>query len=215
VTIRLGHPSAESSCVVQYSESTSMSLLQRARDNDQQAWRELVHLYGPLVYRWCQRSSLKEQDTADVFQETFQAVSAHLDSFSPSRSVGSFRSWLRSIVRTRIADHFRRLAGQPEGRGGSDAQMHLANVPDPLAEETDEEVGEENALVIQRAMDLIEPEFSEQNWAAFKLVTLQGHSATEVAERIGVNAQAVRQAIYRIRRRLRLVLRDLMEYSET
>lgn len=199
---------------MRYSESTSMSLLQRARDNDQQAWRELVHLYGPLVYRWCQRSSLKDQDTADVFQETFHAVSAHLDSFSPTRSVGSFRSWLRSIVRTKIADHFRRLADQPEGRGGSDAQMHLANVPDPLAEETDEEVGEENALVIQRAMDLIEPEFSQQNWAAFKLVTLQGHGATEVAEQTGVNAQAVRQAIYRIRRRLRLVLRDLMEYSE-
>lgn len=190
---------------------TSLSLLQRARSNDEQAWEQIVHLYGPLVHRWCKRSSLKDADVADVFQETFRAVSAHLENFKPTKSVGSFRSWLRSIVRTKIADHFRRLSQQPAGQGGSDAQMHMANVIDPLEEESEEEIGEENALVVQRAMELIQPEFSPQNWNAFQQVAIDGKSAVEVAEQLNVNAQTVRQANYRIRRRLRLVLQDLME----
>ena len=99
-------------------QSTSLSLLQRARANDEQAWSQLVVLYGPLVHRWCKRSMLKDEDIADIFQETFRAVAANLDSFSPTRSVGSFRSWLRTIVRSKVADHFRRLNQQPAGQGG-------------------------------------------------------------------------------------------------
>lgn len=192
-------------------QATSLSLLQRARSQDEQAWNQLVLLYGPLVHRWCKRSQLKDEDTADIFQETFRAVATNLDSFSPARAVGSFRSWLRSIVRSKIADHFRRLNQQPAGRGGTDAHLHLANISDPLAEETEDEVGEENALVVHRAMELIQPEFSPQNWAAFQQVAIHGKSATEVAGELNVNPQAVRQANYRIRRRLRLVLQDLMD----
>ncbi|MDA0589007.1 MAG: sigma-70 family RNA polymerase sigma factor [Planctomycetota bacterium] len=95
-----------------------MSLLQRARSNDQEAWNQIVHLYGPLVQKWCRQASLQDDDLADVFQETFRAVSTHLKSFKPMRDVGSFRSWLRTIVRTKIADHFRRLSNQPAGQGG-------------------------------------------------------------------------------------------------
>ena len=192
-------------------ESTSLSLLQRARSHDEQAWSQIVMLYGPLVHRWCKRSLLKDEDTADIFQETFRAVAANLDSFAPVRNVGSFRSWLRSIVRSKIADHFRKLNQQPSGRGGTEANLHLASISDPLAEETEDEVGEENALVVQRAMELIQPEFNPQNWAAFQRVAIEGHSATDVAAELNVNPQAVRQANYRIRRRLRLVLQDLME----
>src|SRR5687767_549166 len=88
-------------------EPTSPSLLQRARTHDQDAWRQIVHLYGPLVYRWCGRTGLREEDAADVFQETFRAVARELPAFRPARPTGSFRCWLRAIVRTKIADHFR------------------------------------------------------------------------------------------------------------
>ena len=54
-------------------DPTSMSLLQRARSNDQEAWHQIVHLYGPLVHKWCRRSNLQDDDLADVFQETFRS----------------------------------------------------------------------------------------------------------------------------------------------
>lgn len=195
-------------------DATSLSLLQRARTNDQDAWDQIVHLYGPLVHRWCKRVGMRDDDIADVFQETFRAVANHLASFKPAKAVGSFRSWLRSIVRTKIADHFRKLNEQPAGRGGSAYQMRLAAIADPLTDESDEDEGEENALVVQRAMELIQPEFSPKNWQAFQLVALEGYSAVEIATQLGVQPQAVRQANYRIRRRLRAVLQDLMESAD-
>ena len=190
---------------------TSLSLLQRARTHDQDAWQQIVHLYGPLVQRWCKRSGLRDEDVADIFQETFRAVSNHLDGFKPVKEVGSFRSWLRSIVRTKIADYYRKLNEQPAGRGGSTDQMRLAAIPDPLADDNEEDAGEENALIVQRAMDLIQPEFSAHNWKAFQLVALEGYSAVEIAGQLNLQPQAVRQANYRIRRRLRLVLQDIMD----
>ena len=193
------------------SDPTSVSLLQRARLNDQQAWRQLVELYGPLVHRWCKRAELDDTDVEDVFQETFRSVSKYLSSFKPNRSIGSFRSWLRTIVRTKVADHFRRLNQQPKAQGGTDAQQRLVNVIDPMAEEADDEAVEDNAVVVQRAMEFIEPEFSHQSWAAFQHVVIEGHGTADVAERLDMSVQAVRQANYRIRRRLRLVLQDLVE----
>ncbi len=190
---------------------TSMSLLARAQSNDQQAWDQIVHLYGPLVQKWCRRSGLKEDDLADVFQEKFLAVSSHLARFRPTRDVGSFRSWLRTITRTKIADHYRRLREQPAGQGGTEAMLRLGSVADPLPEDEESEADAEHSMLVQRAMELIRPEFTPKNWNAFLKVAIEGHSATEVARELNVNPQAIRQANYRIRRRLRLVLQDLVE----
>jgi RNA polymerase sigma-70 factor (ECF subfamily) len=186
-------------------------LLQRARAADQEAWRQLVHLYGPLVQRWCQRAGLQEEDTADVFQETFRSVSRDLASFRPEQAVGSFRGWLRSIVRTKIADHFRRLQRHGQGEGGTDAQRQFAALAESMPAETDDDIASEKVLLLHRALEIIRPEFSPTNWNAFQQVAMDGHSAVEVAERLQIDPQAVRQANYRIRRRLRSVLQDVGE----
>ena len=194
------------------SDPTSLSLLQRARSEDQYAWGQIVHLYGPLVLRWCRRSGLSDDDASDVFQETFRAVSSNLGKFKPTKSVGSFRSWLRTIARTKIADYYRRKSQLPDAKGGTVAQMHLAELPEMLPEDGTNS-DDENALVVQRAMEMVKPEFDERNWKTFWQVAVEGRSAVDVAEEFNVSPQAVRQANYRIRRRLRLVLQDLGEQS--
>lgn len=157
---------------------------------------------------------MNEEDTSDVFQESFRSLAGHLESFAPARSSGSFRSWLRTIVRTRVADHFRRQQKQPRAAGGTDAQLALASVADPVDEETEDEVADDHSLLVRRAMELIKPEFSERNWRAFEQIVLHGKSAVEVADELDVAPQAIRQANYRIRRRLRLVLAGLAEDIE-
>ena len=82
---------------------------------------------------------------------------------------------------------------------------------DPFADESDEQAANENAFIVQRAMDLIKDEFDQRNWKAFEQVALHERSAAEVAEELGVAAQTIRQANYRIRRRLKLVLENLVE----
>ena len=115
----------------------------------------------------------------------------------------------------KLLDHFRKFNNQPAGQDGTEAAIRIGNVVDPLADplgEDDEEAAEdEHTMIVQRAMELIRPEFSEQNRKAFLKVAIDGNSATEIAEELGVNPQAIRQANDRIHRRQRLVLQDLIE----
>ncbi len=193
------------------SDLTSMSLLGRAVAEDEEAWHQLVHLYGPLVQRWCRQAGLSDDDTADVFQDTFQTVAKKLGTFKPQRQVASFRSWLKTIVRTKTIDHHRRCNRQAAGVGGTDAQLRITEVPDPFGEEDEAQAANEDAFIVSRAMELIQSEFDPRNWAAFQEVAMKERSATDVAKELGVDPQVIRQANYRIRRRLRLVLEDLVD----
>ena len=40
---------------MEFQSATSVTLLQRIRAGDGEAWRRMVDLYTPLVYHWCQR----------------------------------------------------------------------------------------------------------------------------------------------------------------
>ena len=46
--------------------ATSLSLLERARNRDSEAWRRLVELYSPLVFFWARRAGLAEIGRAHV-----------------------------------------------------------------------------------------------------------------------------------------------------
>lgn len=193
--------------------STSTSLLERVRVRAPDAWRRLVKLYGPLVYKWCRQSRLQADDAADVHQEVFIAVAAHLDEFRRDRPDDTFRGWLRTITRNKINDHFRRLQKQPQAKGGTDDQQQLALMPDRAPESssvTDSSWDDEHDLE-HRALELLRSEFEERTWQAFWRMTVEGHTAAEIAEDLGMTKKAVRQAKYRMLRRLRLELDGLVQ----
>src|SRR5690242_328474 len=97
--------------------TTSLTLLQRLRDNDTEAWRVMVQLYTPLVYHWCARGGVRGADAEDVTQEVFHAAATHLEAFRRDRPGDSFRAWLRGITRNMVLQHFRRGARHPKASG--------------------------------------------------------------------------------------------------
>ena len=126
----MSHPNAGPSEGGQPSSlSTSKSLLDRAREGDATAWDRLSLLYAPLVFHWCRRCGLREADTADIVQDVFQAVATHLRPFRKQEPADTFRGWLRTITGNKIHDHFRRMAHETDGVGGTDAQHRLAQLP--------------------------------------------------------------------------------------
>src|SRR4051794_2609678 len=100
---------------------TSLTLLQRLRDNQPEAWRVVVGLYTPLVYHWSARRGVRGADAEDVAQEVFQAAAAGLARFRRDREGDSFRGWLRGITRNVLLQHFRRTDHQPQASGGAGA----------------------------------------------------------------------------------------------
>ena len=189
--------------------STSLSLLERLKRRDPEGWRRHVHLYGPLIYRWCRRGRLQPEDAADVTQEVFRTVAVRIGDFRRERPGDSFRGWLWTITRYKIGDHLRRLHRQPNAAGGSDAQEGLLHLPEQLPD--DEDAAADFSGLVRRAMDLVRVEFGDRTWQAFWRTTVEGHAPKDVAAELGVTPDAVRMAKSRVLRRLREELPDLTE----
>jgi RNA polymerase sigma-70 factor (ECF subfamily) len=190
---------------------TPLSLLERARAHDPQAWSRLVGLYHPLVLSWCARAGINAADADDVAQEVFAAAAGALDRFRRDRVGDTFRGWLRAITRTQILLLFRRGRNRPQAEGGSDAWQNLQEVVDPLPGPGEEEESVEVNLLHQRAMELVRAEFEQRTWRAFELTVIEDRSTADVAGELGTTVNNVRQAKSRVLRRLREEMGDLLD----
>src|SRR6187402_2696491 len=103
---------------LQRGQITSLSLLERARTNDPDAWSRITNLYRPLVRFWCRQAHCPDADVEDVIQEVFSAVASGLGAFRHDRPGDSFRGWLRGIARNQVLVYFRRNQGRPRQEGG-------------------------------------------------------------------------------------------------
>ena len=192
------------------SGSTSQTLLEHVKKNDAEAWRRIDFLYTPLVRWWCR--SLAQQDAEDLAQEVWRAVHRDVENFS-RRGQGSFRRWLFTITRSKIADLHRRRARRPERAvGGADAQRRMEGVPDVPAETpSDEQATSELAILVRRAIEWVRPNCSPKTWeAAWRLVVDQ-HDPSRVAADLGMTVGAVHTARSRVLSRLREVLEPFGE----
>jgi RNA polymerase sigma-70 factor, ECF subfamily len=188
--------------------STSSSLLRRVKGQNPDAWRRLVRLYGPLVFLWCRRSGFNREDSADVVQEVWTAVSMHIAEFRRERPDDSFRGWLWTITRNKVRDRLRNQ--EPPGVGGSSIQNWINQLPDdppdsiPLAPS-------DKQIVMRQALELIRSDFEDCTWKAFWRTAVDDRPAAEVAEELEMTPGAVRQVKYRILRRLREEMDGLLE----
>src|SRR3954466_6057487 len=112
---------------------TSLSLLARARANDQDAWARLTSLYRPLVAFWCRRARCPAEEVEDVTQEVFGGAAAGLAGFRRDRPGESFGGWLRGITRNQVLLYFRRNQGRTLPVGGSGALAQIQDLPDILS----------------------------------------------------------------------------------
>jgi RNA polymerase sigma-70 factor, ECF subfamily len=193
-------------------EPTSTSLLGKAKCGGGEAWRRIVELYGPQVYDWCRQCDLKAEDTADVAQEVFAAVAKNLEAFRRDRPGDSFRGWLWTITRNKIRDHFRGHRGRAVAPGGTDAQQRLAQIPEQPPEASTSGVSPASGSSLQqRAIELVRAGVEERTWQAFWQVVVEGKDAAAVAQELGMSVQAVYDAKYRIRHKIRRQLDGLLE----
>lgn len=189
---------------------TPLSLLERARGNDQQAWSRLVALYRPLVLFWCRQANCPAAEVEDIVQEVFAAAAASLSGFRHDRPGDTFRGWLRGIARNQVLLYFRRNQGRPQPEGGSDALLRLLDLPDAPVSSIEDEAKEVSQLY-RRVVEQVRSEFQERTWQMFWWTVIDGRSPTALAAELSVTAAAVRQAKSRVLRRLKQEMGELIE----
>lgn len=161
----------------------------------------MARLYTPLVYRWARQCGLQASDAADVAQDVFAAVARNIDRFRHDHPDASFRGWLWTITRNQIRLHFRRAQQRPEARGGSTANLLLAELPDDDGPSEPAGFNAEASLV-HRVLQLVRLDFQPQTWQAFWRMVVDGATAADVGAELGMTPAAVRQAKYRVLCRL-------------
>jgi len=191
-------------------QATSLTLLERLRSNDDEAWRVMVQLYTPLVYRWAARGGVRSGDVEDVAQEVLRAAATHLPGFRRDRPGDSFRGWLHGITRNMVLQHFRRSGRHPQASGGTDALVQLHGVEDSAPPE-EEDSAEEMDGLRRRALEMVRSEFEERTWSAFWQTVVHGRSPVDIAAEMGITPNAVRAAKSRVLRRLKETFGDLIE----
>jgi RNA polymerase sigma factor (sigma-70 family) len=99
------------------SKESTLSLLTRAREGDNQAMNDLFALYLPALRRWASgrlpRWARDLADTPDLVQETLANVFKKIDGFQ-YRGEGAFQAYLRQAVLNRIRNEIRNAGWRPE-----------------------------------------------------------------------------------------------------
>lgn len=204
---------------VRSSGTISSSLLVGVRSFRADAWRRLVHIYGPLVFYWCQKAGLSRQDSEDLGQEVFRAVAARIDGFERKKPGDTFGGWLRTITRHKVADYWRKKSRQPSTIDSPELLQSLGESPQASSTANDAELGADEhnrtrGIVYQRALELIRREFRESSWKAFWGTAVEGRATADVAKDLDMTAMAVRKAKSRVLRRLREEFEGLGEMDD-
>ncbi|MCA9048906.1 MAG: sigma-70 family RNA polymerase sigma factor [Planctomycetaceae bacterium] len=189
---------------------TRSTLLEGMRLRDEAAWQRVVELYGPLIYSWCRRSNCSKSDAQDLVQEVFWAVAQHIDRLR-RESGDSFRAWLRTITRNKIIDQHRRQQGILPAAGGTAANQQIHAVAESLDDSNADAEKRDKAELLSRALQMVKTDFEESTWQAFWLSTVEGDATASIAAKLDMKPNAVRQARYRVVRRLRDEFGDLLD----
>lgn len=88
---------------------TDTELLQRYREGEEWAFREIVNRYKNSLYAFLRRFVNQQEVVEDVFQETFLQLYTSQDSFDISRPL---RPWLFTIAANKAKDALRKMQRQ-------------------------------------------------------------------------------------------------------
>jgi RNA polymerase sigma factor (sigma-70 family) len=158
------------------SEST-FSLIDRARNGDQEALERLFARHLIPLQRWA-RGRLPQwardlADTDDLVQDTLLQTFKRIEVFEPRR-VGALQAYLRQAVLNRIRDELRRKGRRPEATDLDGIELDARS---PL----EEAIGHEAVERYEAALERLKPEEREAIIARVEI----GYTYEELAEALG------------------------------
>jgi RNA polymerase sigma-70 factor (ECF subfamily) len=170
---------------------SSINLLSRIREGDEEALNRLIARHLPPLQRWARGrlpTGIRDlEDTADLVQEAVIQALKHLNHFEYRRE-GALQAYLRQAVYNRIRMEFRRKRSRPHRTELGDEEKDAAASPLELA------VGAEALERYERALARLQPDDREAVIAKTELDC----SYADLAKALGKSsADAARMAVGR------------------
>jgi RNA polymerase sigma-70 factor, ECF subfamily len=182
------------------------ALVRRCLDGDSGAWTELVAAQQRRVYALCYRFTASSHDAEDLTQEVFIKLYGNLASFDVAR--GSFSTWITTLTRNLLVDHFRRSRQQratdslDAGWDQGEDAPHAAPLVDARSTPLEHAVRGQLQQLVQTALAKVSPELRE----AVILRDLHDMDYKEIAEVLSIPQGTVKSRISRGRAELARLL---------
>ena len=193
---------------------TRQTLLSRLKDwQDQASWREFFDTYWRLLYGVALKAGLTEAEAQDVVQETMLAAARKMPGFTYDPAKDSFKGWLLTVTRWKIADQFRkrwklpRSGGSNRGPRGEADEARTATIeriPDPAGLDLSllwEREWQENLLRV--ALQKVKQQVNPAHYEMYHLHVIKQQPVRQVAKALRVNPARIYLAKYRISKLLK------------
>lgn len=193
-------------------EPEDAGLLRAAQGGDTQAFDSLVRPHLGLFFRVIVRILGNEAEAQDALQDALLAMYRELGSFAGN---SRFSTWGYRVCANQALMHRRKRMRRREdaiedlmprfaddGHHMEDGSLEWSQEADAL----DHVARNELKARIQSGLDRL----SDEQRAVFVLRDLEGWDTDEIAERLGITRDLVRQRLHRARLALRSLLSDFM-----
>lgn len=189
---------------------TSWDLLAQACAGSEPARRALVGRYGPALEAYFRRRGVDAHEAEDLTQVALlRLFSGALERADPA--LGSFRSLLGTIAFRVWSSHRRQQTAQQRGGGVQPLDVDGMDVAAPAAEELFDR--EWFARLLEVALTRLASEHPSY-YDAIDASVVHGRPQEEIAAALGCSLQAVRNRVFRGRRKLHDYLAGLIaEYA--
>lgn len=178
--------------------------LQRVRQRDQAAARELVeHLY-PLVIRIVRSHLPRRVAEEDLAQEVFLKMFTRLEQY---QGAVPFPHWVSRIAVTTCIDHLRAQKRRPEFRW-ADLSEGEAEVLDAVMTNHDD-VAANDAIAAHELVHKLLAQLKPDDQMVLRLLDLEQKSIAEIAEITGWNQSLIKVRAFRARRKLQKLFQEL------
>jgi RNA polymerase sigma-70 factor, ECF subfamily len=175
-------------------QQSDESLLSAARTGDRRALETLLERHQAQVYRFGMKMCRDPDDAKDVLQDTLLAMARGVRDF---RGASSISTWLYTIARSFCIKKRRRsrFAPEPERSLETEAAAEAGHLAAAGAAPDDALAGRQVERALGQAIAALDPMYRE----VLLLRDVEGLSASEVAEVVGVSVQAVKSRLHRAR----------------
>jgi RNA polymerase sigma-70 factor, ECF subfamily len=180
-------------------------LLEQARAGNREALETLLERHQAQVYRFGMKMCRDPEVAKDVLQDTLLAMARGVRDF---RGASSISTWLYTIARSFCIKQRRRSKLAPVEERSLDVEAAAAGrqPADPAKGPDEVLAGKQVEQALERAIGALEPRYRE----VLLLRDVEGLTAPEVAEVIGVSVQAVKSRLHRARLSVRAQVAPLL-----
>lgn len=188
--------------IANVSDPELTELVNRCRDQDPDAFDELMKLFQNWIYSVNRQIVRDPDDAGDLTQETFLRAWKAFPKFDGKNGVAS---WLRRIAVNASIDFTRRKRAAPLDEETIEALSHTASQQDIRnSREGPEHELERSELrkALSQAMDKISPEHR----AVIVLKDIEGISYREIASTLGCSIGTVMSRLFYARKNLQALL---------